>query len=142
MSQKPPVNKFEWMEDSSQSYEGFIKNSHEEINEGYFLKVDIQYPEKLHKLYNDLPFLPERMKFEKIEKLVTSLHDKTEYVIYIRNVKQALNHELILKKVHRVIKFNQKAWVKPYIAMNTKLRQISKNNFKKDFLKLMNNVVF
>ena len=142
MSQKPPVKKFEWMEDSSQSYEGFIKNSHEESNEGYFLKVDIQYPEKLHKLYNDLPFLPERMKFEKIEKLVTSLHDKTEYVIYIRNVKQALNHELILKKVHRVIKFNQKAWVKSYIAMNTKLRQIAKNNFKKDFLKLMNNVVF
>ena len=52
MSQKPPVNKFEWMEHSSQSYEGFIKNSHEEINEGYFLKVDIQYPEKLHKLHN------------------------------------------------------------------------------------------
>ena len=70
MSQKPPVNKFEWMEDSSQSYEGFIKNSHEEINEGYFLKVDIQYPEKLHKLYNDLPFLPERMKFEKSKSLL------------------------------------------------------------------------
>ena len=82
------------------------------------------------------------MKFEKIEKLVTSLHDKTEYVIYRRNVKQALNHELILKKVHRVLKFNQKAWVKPYIAMNTKLRQIAKDNFKKDFLKLTNNVVF
>ena len=58
---------------------------------------------------NDLQFLPESMKLEKVEKLVTNLHNKAEYVIHIRNSKQALNHELILKKVHRVIKFNQKA---------------------------------
>ena len=109
MQQKLPVNNFEWMEYSSRFYKGFIKNYHEESNEGYFPKVDIQYPEKLQKLYNDLRFSPERMKFEKIEKLDTNLHDKTEYVIYRRNLKQALNHELILKKVYRVIKFNQKA---------------------------------
>ena len=93
-------------------------------------------------LHNDLPFLPERIKIEKVEKPVTNLYDKTEYVIYIRNLKQALNHGLILKNVHRVIKFNQKAWVKPYIDMNTKLRQKAKNNFEKDFFKLMNNAVF
>ena len=63
------------------------------------------------------------MKIEKFEKLVTNLHDKAEYVIHITNLKQALNHRLILKKVHRVIKLNQKAWLKPYIDMNTKLRQ-------------------
>ena len=62
------------------------------------------------------------MKVKKFEKLVTNLRDKSEYVIYIRNLKQVLNHGLILKKVHRVIKFNQKAWLKPYIYMNTKLR--------------------
>ena len=82
------------------------------------------------------------MKIEKVEKLVTNLHDKTEYVIHIRILKQALNHGLILKKVHRVIKFNQKAWLKPYIDMNTKLRQKAKNNFEKDFFKLMHNAVF
>ena len=54
-------------------------------------------------------FYQKRIKFERVEKLVTNLHDKTEYVIHIRNLKQALNHELILKKVYRVIKFNQKA---------------------------------
>ena len=70
------------------------------------------------------------------------MHDITEYVIHIRNLKQALNRGLILKKVHRVIKFNQKAWLKPYIDMDTKLRQKAKNNFEKDFLKLMNNIVF
>ena len=61
------------------------------------------------------------MKLEKFEKLVANLHDKTGYVIHIRNLKQALNHSLILKKIHRVIKLNQKAWLKPYIDMNTKL---------------------
>ena len=58
------------------------------------------------------------MKIEKVEKLVTNLHDKTEYVIHMRNLKQALNHGLILKKLHRVVKFNQKAWLKPYIHIN------------------------
>ena len=75
-----------------------------------------------------------------IEKLVTNLYDKNEYVIHIRNLKQALNHGLILKKVHRVITFNENVWLKPYIKMNTKLRQKAKNNFKKDFFKLMNAV--
>ena len=82
------------------------------------------------------------MKIEKSEKLVTNLHDKTEYVIYIRNLKQALNNGLILKKVHRVMKFIQKAWLKSYIDTNTKIRQKANNNFEKDFFKLMNNAVF
>ena len=62
------------------------------------------------------------MKIEKVKKLVANLHDKNEYVLHIRNLKQALNHGLILRKVHRVIKFNQNAWLKPYTDMNTKLR--------------------
>ena len=71
-----------------------------------FLKLMFNILKKLHELHNDLPFLPERMKIEKVEKLVTNLHDKAEYVIHIRNLKQALSHGLILKKVNRVIKFN------------------------------------
>ena len=110
------------LKDTSQFNEGFIKNYNEESDEGYFLEVDVQCPEKLHDLHNDLPFLNKRMKIEKVEKLVTNLQDKTEYVIHIRNLKQALNHGLILKKVHREIKFNQKFWLKPYIDMNTNLR--------------------
>ena len=77
-----------------------------------------------------------------MKKLVTNLYDKNECVIHIRYLKQVLNHGLILKKVHREIKFNQKDWLKPYIDMNTKLRQKAENNFQKDFFKLMNNVVF
>ena len=133
--------KFEWIEDTLQFNEDFIKKCNEESDEGYFLEVDIQYLEKLHELHNYIPFLPERMKFEKVEKVVTNLHNKTKYVIHIRNLKQALNHGLILKKVHRVIKFNQKACLKPYIEMNAKVRRKAKNNFEKDFFKLINNAV-
>ena len=73
------------------------------------------------------------MKFEKVEKLVANIHDKTEYVIHIRNLKQALNRRLVLKKVHRVIKFNQNAWLKPYVDTNSCLRKKAKNDFEKDF---------
>ena len=72
------------------------------------------------------------MKIEKVEKLVANLHDKTEYFILIRNLKQALNHGLILNKVHRIIKFKQKAWLKSYIDMNTDLKK-QKMTLKKNF---------
>ena len=142
MLKKLPVDNFECIEDTFQFNEDFIKSFNEENDEGYFLEVDFHYPEKLHELHNDLSFLPERMKIEEVEKLANNLHDKTEYVIHIRNLKQALNHGLVLKKVHRVIKFNQNAWLKPYIDMNTKLRQKAKNNFEKDFSTLVINAVF
>ena len=94
MSQKLPAINFEWIEDTSQFHEDFIKNNNEEIDNGYFLAASVQYPEKLHDLQNDLTFLPERIKIEKVEKLVANSQDKTEYVIHIRNVKEALNRRL------------------------------------------------
>ena len=86
--------------------------------------------------------MPERRKLEKIEKLVCGIEDKEKYIIHTRALKQALNRGLILKRVHRVIQFNQEAWLKPYIDMNTKLRKEAKSEFEKDFFKLMNNSVF
>ena len=141
MSQKLPVDNIEWIKDTSQFNEDFIKNYNKVSNEGYFLEIDAHCFEKLHDLHNDLPFLPERMKIEKVEQFVVNLHDKTEYVIYIKNLKQALNHGLVLEKVHRVIKFNQNIWQKAYIDMNTELRKKAKNDFEKYFFKLMNKVV-
>ena len=82
------------------------------------------------------------MKIEKVEKLVASLHDKIGYVIHIRNLLQVLSHKLFLRKVYRVIKFNQNASLKPSINMNTDLRKKTKIDFEKDFFKLMNNAVF
>ena len=75
----------------------------ENSNTGYFLELDVEYPKTLFNSHKDLPFLPERKKVEKVEKLICSIEDKEKYVIHIRVLKQALNHGLVLKKVHRVI---------------------------------------
>ena len=144
MSQKLPVNDFKWVkqEELSKFNEDFKNNYDENSNEGYFVEVDIDYPKELFNLHNDLPSLPERKKVEKVEKLICNIEHKEKYVIHIRALKQALNHGLIFKKVHRVIQFKQKAWLKAYIDMNTELRKNAKNEFEKNFFKLMNNSVF
>ena len=144
MSHKLPVKDFKWIkkEELSKFNEDFIKNYDENGNTGYFLEVDIDYPKELFNLHKDLPFLPESKKVNKVEKLICDIEDKKKYVIHIRALKQALNNGLKFKKVHRVIKFQQKAWLKSYIDMNTKLRKEAKNEFEKDFFKLMNNAVF
>ena len=105
MSKKLPVNNLS----GSKILLDLMKSSFNEVN------VQI--------LKNCITFLPEKMKIVKVEKLVANLHGKTEYVIDIRNLKQALNHGLIFKKFHRVIQLNQNAWLKPFIDMNTDLRK-------------------
>ena len=109
MSQKLPVNNFEWIEETSQFNEDFIKNYNEKGLKDIFSKVDVQYPKTLHEFYNYLPFLPETMK---IEVWIANLHDKTEYVMNIRNLKEALNYGLVSKQLYRIIEFKQKVWLK------------------------------
>ena len=142
MPQKLPINNFKWVEDTSRINEEFIKNYNENSYKGYILEVDVKYPKKLHDLHGDLPFLPKRIKIDKCKKLVCDLHNKKKYVVHIKSLKQALNHGLELKRVHRIIEFHQKAWLKPYIDMNTELRKLAKDDFEKDLFKLMNNAVF
>ena len=86
--------------------------------------------------------MPERKKINKCEKPICSIEEKEKYVAQTRALKQALNRGLILKKVHRVIKLTQRAWLKPHIDMNTKKRMEAKNEFEKNFFKLMINSVF
>ena len=74
--------------------------------------------------------------------MVCNLYNKKKYVVHINSLKQVLKHGLKLKKVHRIIEFNQEAWLKPYIDMNTELRKLARNDFEKDLFKLMNNSVF
>ena len=89
-----------------------------------------------------MPVLPERMVINKTKKLVCNLYNKKNYVAHINVLKQALSHGLKLRKVHRVIEFEQEAWLKKYIDFNTDLRTKATNEFEKDFFKLMNNAVF
>ena len=141
MCKKLPVDGFKWLDDLSVFTENVIKNYNENSDYGSILEVDTEYPKTLWGLHKELPFLAEK-KIGNVEKLVTSIEDKENYVIHISALKQAIDHELILKKVHRVIEFRQEAWLKPYIDMNTKLRAEARNDFEKDFFKLMNNSVF
>ena len=150
MSKKLPVNGFKWIDNKETAEptvglvinEDFIKNYDENNNKGYILEVDVKYPKRLHELHSDLPFLSERMEVNKCKKLVCNLFNKKKSVAHINTLKQALNNGLKLKKVHRVIEFNQEAWLKPYIDMNIELRKLARNDFEKDLFKMMNNSVF
>ena len=110
MSQKLPLNDFEQEENIYKFNQDFIKNYDEDSNQGYFLEADVEYPKKLFNLHSDLSFLPEQKNIEKCNKLVCRIHDKKNYVVHIRALKQTLNHELIFKKLHQVIQFNEKTW--------------------------------
>ena len=107
VSQKLSVGGFEQVKNTSPLNKYFIKNYSENTEEEYFLEVEIKYTKILLVLHGDSFTLPERMKIENIEKPVANLQDKKQYIKI--NLKQALNHGLILKKVHKVIEFNQKS---------------------------------
>ena len=107
MCKKLPVDNFKWVDQLSMFTDDFIKNYDEESDIGYLFVVDVEYPKNLDMLHSDLPFLPERMKINKCTKLVFNLQDKENYPIHILALKQALNDELKLKKVHSVTEFRQ-----------------------------------
>ena len=143
MSEKLPIHSFKWL--SSGEMEKLFNNRVVQIWEKTpcILEVDLEYPENLHDLHNDYPFCPERVECKnRVEKLIPNLRNKTKYVIHYKNLIQCLKAGLKLKKIHRGIKFIESEWMKPYIEMNTNLRTQAKNNFEKDFFKLMNNSVF
>ena len=142
ITEKLPVRGFKWVNDISKIDEDFVKDYNKNDNKSYILDVDVDYPNKLQNLHSDLPFLLERMIINNTKKLVCNLNDKKNYIVHINVLKQALDHGLKLRKVHRVIEFEQEAWLKEYIDVNTELRKKATNGFEKDFFKLMNNAVF
>ena len=98
MCKKLPGSNFIWTEDLDKYTENFIKNYDKNSDYGSILEVDIEYPKTLWGLHKDLPFLAERRKLGNVEKLITSIDDKENYVIHISALKQALNHGLVLKE--------------------------------------------
>ena len=129
---------------------------------GHIYEVDLEYPEELHDLHNDYPCAPEKIKVTddmlsdycreikdkfkirsgNVYKLIPTLNDKKNYILHEENLKLYLSLGLKLKKIHRVLEFSEKPWLKQYIDFNTEKRKNAKNEFEKDFFKLMNNSVF
>ena len=143
MSQKLPVHSFKWM--SNKEIENLFNNQIVQVWEKMpcILEVDLIYPEELHDLHNDYPLCPERVECDKgVKKLIPNLRNKNNYVVHYKTLMQCLRLGMKLKKIHRGIKFIEADFLKPYIDKNTNLRTQAKNNFEKDFFKLMNNSVF
>ena len=100
----------------------------------------MDYPNTLWDSHNDYPLAPDKLKGN--DKLICPFLPKKHYVLHYKNLKQYLQERMILKKVHRGIKFYQSPWMKPYIRKNTDLRKTASSCFEKNFFKLMNNSVF
>ena len=133
MSKPLPTHGFEWMSESDLENWEYIP---------CLLEVDLDYPESLHDDHSDYPLAPERMLIGKVEKLVPNLKNKKNYVVHYENLKMYISQGLKITKIHRGIKFEERPWLKEYIDLNTNLRTKAKNEFEKDFFKLMNNSVF
>jgi hypothetical protein len=107
---------------------------------GYIFEVDLEYPSHLHDKHSGLPMAPEHNK--EFQKLIPHFNDRINYKVHIITLRMYLKHGLILKKIHRVLKFAQSAWLKPYIEANTLIRKQSNIQSEKDNAKLMNNAVY
>lgn len=158
MNQPLPIGEYGWVDNDKEpqlfSNIDAILSLSDEAESGYIFEVDLHYPHELHDEHNDFPFCAEKTTLSneafsilnrrpnKFEKLMLTLHDKEKYVVHYRMLKLALHHGLVLKKVHRILKFKQSLWLKPYIDLNTELRKKSTNDFEKSFFKLLNNAIF
>ena len=157
MSQALPTGKFEWVEDLKKLGEEitFLK---EDAGKGYILEVDLEYLQDLHDVHNAYPLSPENMNVPKtwlseyqqqllgtsvvVDKLVPNLNDKKKYVVHYRTLQLYMGLGMRLKKIHRALRIDQRAWMEPYIRLNTELRKNATTDFEKDLYKLMNNSVF
>ena len=134
MSRKLPVDEFKWVYDLSMFTEDFIKSYDKKVILVIYLLQILNIQKHFECYIVIYLFLPEKLKINKCTKLICNVTDKNNYSIHIVALKLALNHGLILKKVHIVISFRLEAWLKPYIDLNTELRKNAKKNLKKTFI--------
>ena len=160
MSKALPKRDFKWKRVMPNEEE--IMKKKENAKNGCILEVDLEYPAELHEQHNSYPLAPEKKIVKKefmsdyqkklmkdldlkppdSEKLLLTLEDKSNYVVHYRNLQFYLKQGMKLKRVHRVLEFEQECWMEPYIRMNTEFRKNAKSDFEKNFYKLMNNSVF
>ena len=159
MSEYLPYGKFEWLKNVDDLD---VMSINEKSQIGYFLEVDLKYPNELHELHNDYLLAPEKLavtydmlskyckeiadkydiKAGDVKKLIPNLGNKTKYLVHYKNLQLYLLLGIKLTKIHRVLKFKQSDWIKNYIDFNTKKRMGVTNDFEKDFFKLMINSVY
>ena len=162
MSKPLPKRDFKWKRVMPTEEE--ILKKKENAKNGWILEVDLEYPAELHEQHYSYPLAPKKKVVKKecmsdyqkrlmkelelkppdSKKLLLTLEDKSNYVVHYRNLQFYLNLKqgMKLKRVHRVLEFEQECWMEPYIRMNTEFRKNSKSDFEKNFYKLMNNSVF
>ena len=132
MSKPLPTHGFKWMNDEE------LENWK---NVPCILEVDLEYPQELHDFHNEYPLAPERLDIGKVEKLIPNLNDKKNYVLHHNILKHYESLGLKIK-IHKDITFHEEPWLAKYISLNTDLRTKAKDDFEKDFFKLMNDSVF
>jgi hypothetical protein len=159
-----PHSEFSWVEDVSPFTHNFILSIDEDGEWGYTLEVDLGYPEHLHRSTADFPLAPEsgeitqdmfsdfmnnfykslnpNATYKTSRKLLLTQHKREHYIVHFVVLKFYLSMGLVLNKVHRIVKYKQKSWLKPYIDFNSQQRAQSKNDFDKAFYKLKNNALF
>ena len=159
MSKYLPYGEFGWLENTD---EFDINLINEKSDTGYFLEVDLDYPDNLHKLHNDYPLAQKKcaissdmiskyckeiadkykIKVGDVKKFISNLGNKIKYVLHYKNVQLYLSLGMRLAKIYRGLKFKQSDWMKKYIDFNTEIRKNADNDFEKDFFKLMINSVY
>ena len=161
MSEYLPYGGFKWVKTTNETVNRILNKKDNSLH-GYFLEVDLGYPENLHEEHSDYPMAPEKIKIKtewlspyslenankfdiktgNINKLAPNLMSKNNYVVHYRNLQYYLSQGLILKKVHKILEFKQSAWMKPYIDFNTQKRKEATNEANKNLFKLLNNAVY
>ena len=159
-----PTHGFEWVPletESTEFWTEYISSLSDEQEDGFIFEVDLEYPESLHDAHDNYPLAPVHKNItsdllstyqKKLAdsfdtkvggmKLCTTLEDKNEYIGHYRSLKFFLGKGMILTKVHRILRFKQSPWLRPYIDLNTNLRKNASSKFEENLFKLMNNSFF
>ena len=160
MSEYLPYGEFKWVKITDEIINSILDKNDNSLH-GYFLEVDLDYPEQLHDCHKEYPMVPEKIKVREemlspyclkikkkhiksggINKLIPNLLPKKYYVVNYRNLKYYLSQGLIFKKVHKILEFKQSDWMKSYIDFNTQKRKEATNEADKTLFKLLNNPAY
>lgn len=133
-----PYRRFRWVKNC----ENFNVFDNKDPKIGYYIEADLEIPTDVHDKLSELPILLTHEEINKQRKLVGTLHNKKNYVIYSENLKFVLEQGVKLSKIRRVLKFKQKRYLRRYVMLNSRLRKKASSKFEKNLRKSQNNIIF